>query len=100
MKLDRVVAFARPENVRSISVLQKLGFLPEGDCTDYAGTDCSFYFLPRERWRQRRIGFNLEVQPRGFTHLCCSALAGVIPVAAIRIDGGREGRPHGPFSDR
>lgn len=54
IELDRVVAYARPENVRSIRVLQKLGFVPEGECTDGAGNFCRFYFLSRERWHERR----------------------------------------------
>jgi RimJ/RimL family protein N-acetyltransferase len=52
LELDRLVAFARPENVNSVRVLGKLGFLPDGNCTDDAGNVCSFYFLPRERWTE------------------------------------------------
>lgn len=54
-RLGRVVAYARPENVRSVRVIEKLGFLPDGHCTDGAGNVCSFYFLPRERWREMQI---------------------------------------------
>ena len=54
-RLDRVVAYARPENVRSIRIIEKLGFLPDGHCTDGVRNVCPFYFLPRERWRQMEI---------------------------------------------
>lgn len=55
IELDRLVAFARPENVKSLRVIDKLGFLPDGDCTDGAENVCSFYFLPRESWRRRLV---------------------------------------------
>jgi RimJ/RimL family protein N-acetyltransferase len=54
IELDRVVAYTRPENARSIRVLQNLSFLRDGECTDGARNVCHFYFLPRERWRERR----------------------------------------------
>jgi [ribosomal protein S5]-alanine N-acetyltransferase len=54
-RLDRVVAYAHPENVRSVRVIEKLGFLPDGHCTDGVRNVCSFYFLPRQRWRQMQI---------------------------------------------
>lgn len=54
IELDRVVAYTRPENVRSIRVLQQLSFLRDGECTDGARNVCHFYFLPRERWHERR----------------------------------------------
>lgn len=54
LELDRVVAYARPENVRSLRVLKKLGFLRDGACTDGAGNVCRFYFLPCKRWRGRQ----------------------------------------------
>ena len=51
LTLDRVAAFARPENCRSTHLLEKLGFLGRGKCRDDAGHHCGFYYLTRKRWQ-------------------------------------------------
>jgi ribosomal-protein-alanine N-acetyltransferase len=53
LALDRLVAFARPENTRSVRVLEKLGFAQDGFCTDEAGNQCGFYVLPMEVWQSQ-----------------------------------------------
>ncbi|HEY6990223.1 MAG TPA: GNAT family N-acetyltransferase [Bryobacteraceae bacterium] len=53
LKLDRVVAFARPENVRSERVLERLGFRrhPTRPYKDEVGQNCRLYALPRGDWQ-------------------------------------------------
>jgi RimJ/RimL family protein N-acetyltransferase len=51
LKLDRVVAFARPDDTKSVRVIEKLGFFADGLCTDGAGNVCSFHVLPLQRWQ-------------------------------------------------
>ena len=51
-RLDRVVAYTRPENVRSVRVLEKLRFIPDGVRRNEMGRAYSFYVLPIERWRE------------------------------------------------
>ena len=53
--LDRVVAFARAGHQRSIRVLEKLGFIPDGQVIDWAKKLCLFYDLPVERWDQAHM---------------------------------------------
>ena len=43
LKLDRVLAMARPENLRSLRVLEKLGFQKIGQRHDEGGNLCNLY---------------------------------------------------------
>jgi [ribosomal protein S5]-alanine N-acetyltransferase len=48
LEWDRVVAFARPENLRSLRVLEKLGFQKIGQRCDAGGHLCNLYrVLPK-----------------------------------------------------
>ncbi len=53
LDLDRVVAIARPENVASLRVLDKLGFREIGRRRDDALVWCNEYRLTAQEWRQR-----------------------------------------------
>ncbi|MFL6464000.1 MAG: GNAT family N-acetyltransferase [Bryobacteraceae bacterium] len=49
LKWDRVVAIARPENLRSLRVLEKLGFQQIGQQCDEGGNLCNLYrVLPKD----------------------------------------------------
>lgn len=50
--LSRVVAYARPENSRSIRVLEKLGFEQVGVCQDGGDVDCTLYLLSADKWHK------------------------------------------------
>ncbi len=50
LKRDRIMAMARPENARSLRVLQKLGFQEAGHCQDEGGNPCNLYRLLAEDW--------------------------------------------------
>jgi len=54
LKLDRVVAFARPENLRSERVLERLGFRRHATrlYKDEVGQNCRLYALTRGDWQQ------------------------------------------------
>lgn len=54
--LDRVAAIARPENVASVRVLDKLGFRQVGRRRDDGLVWCNEYRLTAQEWRQRRAG--------------------------------------------
>jgi RimJ/RimL family protein N-acetyltransferase len=53
LELDRLVAFARPENHRSVRVLTQLGFQQDGYCRDDGRHRGGFYILTREEWQAR-----------------------------------------------
>ena len=55
-RLDRVVAYVRPDNLRSVRVLEKLRFIPDGVCRNEMARAYSFYVLPIERWRESYAG--------------------------------------------
>ena len=54
LDLDRLVAFARPDNRGSVRVLEKLGFTQDGYCQDDGGYQCAFYVLTREVWQAQK----------------------------------------------
>jgi len=56
VKLDRLAAIARPANVASVRVLEKLGFRSVGCRQDDGLVWCTEYRLTSEDWRLNRAG--------------------------------------------
>jgi [ribosomal protein S5]-alanine N-acetyltransferase len=54
-QLDRLVAYVRPQNHRSIRVLEKLGFRQIGTCLDDAEAACNLYLLTMNQSKSDRI---------------------------------------------
>jgi RimJ/RimL family protein N-acetyltransferase len=50
VKLDRIVAIAKPENIASVRVIQKVGMKYEKDAHHY-GVDVVYYAVSREKWQ-------------------------------------------------
>jgi RimJ/RimL family protein N-acetyltransferase len=50
IKLDRIVAIAKPENIASVRVIQKIGMKYEKDAHFY-NVDVVYYAVSREEWQ-------------------------------------------------
>ncbi|GAX40673.1 putative acetyltransferase [Tolypothrix sp. NIES-4075] len=50
VKLERIVAIAKPENIASVRVIQKVGMKYEKDA-HYYGVDVVYYAVSRDKWQ-------------------------------------------------
>ena len=62
--LERIVAIAIPENKASIHIMEKLGMTYE-KTEEHYGSQCAFYAVTRERYRELFPGGNASVSDRG-----------------------------------
>lgn len=56
LRLSKVLAYARPENMRSIKLIERLGFQRVGNTLDETRAVCDLYQLTREEWRGEASG--------------------------------------------
>ena len=54
LNLTRVVAYARPDNERSVRVLEKCGMRPAG-IKDYHNVRMRYYIIDREKWINEKV---------------------------------------------
>lgn len=66
LRLERIVAATRPENVASQHILKKLGMKYEGD-ENFYGINCVYYSIARENYRRDDSYFLLHDRPHSLT---------------------------------
>ena len=57
LAMERIVAIAKPANVASRRVMEKIGLQYEKEACYYK-TDCVYYALNRDQWKASRSGFD------------------------------------------